>query len=454
MLNRRITALLLAGAMALTLCGGAVFAADPLADSTAAREQETVQTEPAAEVTAEVPAEEKAAAEAAGPVAQEPADEEEAPVAEVQPDPEGTVSFANLESRMRANNLTILALEETIQSIKALDYEKMKDDMRDQINGIASAQWNMITGMGALGTMMSSSMDSAYNSLRDAFEDLKDGKIQEDNDALIRQLKNAQDQLLMAGEDIYTGLLTLQISDDALVRQSASLDRAIQELELRYDFGQVSALTLQETKAGRTALISGQDTLRMNMENLKVQMELMVGAGIAGTIRPQPLPRVSGKELASMNLEKDLETAKANSYTLFAAQRTLADAKEAFNDAGKASGYNEKLYEYASAIHTWEAAQYTYEATVQSFESGFRTLYLQTKDCKQILDAAEVALAVERDSYAAAQLKYEQGTLSRNKLLTAADELATAEEKVETSAINLFSAYQDYRWAVDHGMVN
>ena len=447
MLNRRMTAFLLAGAMALTLCGGAVFAADPAADGTAAEEQGAVQTAP---VSVSAPAAEKPAAA----VKEEPADEQEAPAAAVRPDSEGTVSFANLESRMRENNLTILSLEETIQALETVDYEDMEDTLRDQLNMIASAQWGMITGMPGLGSMMASSMDSAYGSLKDTFEDLKDGKIQEDNEALIRQLKNAQNQLLMAGEDIYTGLLSLQISDDALTRQSAYLNRTIQELELRYGFGQISALTLQETKAGRTALISGQDTLRMNMENLKVQMELMVGADIAGTIRPQPLPRVSGKELASMNLEKDLETARANSYTLFAAQRTLDDAKETYKDSVKGINKSEVNPDYVMAKHTLDSAQYTYEASIQSFESGFRTLYLQVKDCKQILDAAEVALAVERDSYAAAQLKHEQGTLSHSKLLDAADELATAEEKVETSAINLFSAYNDYRWAVDHGMVN
>ena len=454
MLNRRITAFLLAGALALTLCGGAVFAADPAADDAAAGEQAAVQTEPAAQPAPEAEGEAEPTAETTAPAREETADEKEVPVVEVQPDPVGTLSFANLGSRMRENNLTLLALEETIQSIEAIDYEEMKDDLRDQINQIANAQWNMITGMGAMGSMMSASMDSAYDSLRDVFEDLKDGEIQEDNDALIRQLRNAQDQLLMAGEDIYMGLLTMEVSDDALVRQSACLDRTIQELELRYGFGQVSALTLQETKAGRTALLSGQDTLRMNMENLKVQMELMVGAELTGEIQLRPLPRVSDKDLASMNLEQDLETAKANSYSLFAAGRTLEDAREAYKDAGKANGYNEKMYEYASAIHTWEAAQYTHAATIQGFESGFRTLYLQVKDCGQILNAAEVALAVERDSYAAAQLKYEQGTISHNKLLDAADELATAEEKVETAANDLFSAYNKYRWAVDHGMVN
>ena len=52
------------------------------------------------------------------------------------------------------------------------------------------------------------------------------------------------------------------------------------------------------------------------------------------------------------------------------------------------------------------------------------------------------------------QLKYEQGTISKNALLTAQDDLAAAEETVATAQRNLFSAYNNYRWAVDSGILN
>ena len=67
---------------------------------------------------------------------------------------------------------------------------------------------------------------------------------------------------------------------------------------------------------------------------------------------------------------------------------------------------------------------------------------------------AETALALEEASYAAAQLKHSQGTISQNALLTAADELESARDAVNSAAIDLFSAYNNYRWAVDHGILN
>ena len=53
MTNRKLTALMLAGALALGLCGGAVLAADPVEPDTSAVEQtETAQEDPQASTPA------------------------------------------------------------------------------------------------------------------------------------------------------------------------------------------------------------------------------------------------------------------------------------------------------------------------------------------------------------------------------------------------------------------
>ena len=72
---------------------------------------------------------------------------------------------------------------------------------------------------------------------------------------------------------------------------------------------------------------------------------------------------------------------------------------------------------------------------------------------RQVLDAAQTALAVERDNYALAQLKQSQGNLSQNGLLEAEDKLKEAREKVAGAENDLFSAYNNYRWAVARGIL-
>ena len=438
MLNKKITALCLVGTLAL---GGVSAAGSGRANEpgpgTQAAEQRSLQTGSGLEEQVVVSASPAGGAEFVPRVS--------------EPDPVGTVSFANLSGRMRENNFNVLSLGETIASIEVIDYEKMTDTIRQSLNSIANAQWMLtITG----NSFASSSLDSSYNSLRETFEDLRDGVVQEDNAAVIRQLRNAQDQIVMAGESLYIALTEMELNDGALDRQLAALDRTIQELELRYDLGQISALTLQQTKGGRTALVSGQQTLGMNITNYKTQLELLIGAEQSGSIRLQKLPQVSGTQLSAMDLEADLETAQANSYELFDAQRTLKDARQAYVDSGATDDLEDTRYQILSARHTWQAAQHTYNATIQNFENRFRMLYNQVKDYAQVLSAARTALSVEQDSYAASQLKYDQGTLSKNKLLEAADTLAAAQEKVDSAAIDLFSAYNNYRWAVDYGILN
>lgn len=458
-MKHRTIALLLAAALGLSLIGGAALAVedDAVSSGSTAAQTDGAPTSGEPDVSPENTegAEEMESAvygADAGEVEEE--QEEQPPAEEYIPDPVGSISFTNLEHRLRENNLNLLALEESIQAIEAIDYEKMTDDIRKQINQIAQAQWGMIVTGGAVGSIAASSMDAAYDSLRDTFDDLKDGKIQEDNAAVIRQLENAQEQIIMAAESLYVALVDLELNDSALDRQLTALDRTIQEMELRYELGHISSQTLRQTQASRTALVSGQQTLEMNISNYKAQLEMLIGAEQTGNIQLQGLPQVTSQQLEEMDLEADLAAAKEVSYDLFAAQRTLEDAQEDFKDAGKDYNYNEKKYQYVSAQHTWESAQYTYQATLQSFENSFRSLYLQVKDYKQVLDAARTALAVEQDNYSVAQLKHSQGSLSDNGLLEAEDKVKSAQETVEGAEVDLFTAYNNYRWAVDYGILN
>ena len=278
--------------------------------------------------------------------------------------------------------------------------------------------------------------------------------MQADNAAVVRQLENLQTQTVIGGQNLYVVLVGLENNKVALERSLASLDRTLEELTLRYQMGQISALTLQEAKNGRTSLVSGLETLEMNIANCKAQLEMMLGAEMTGEITLEALPEVTEEQLNAANPETDLAEAKVVSYQLFEAQRTLEDAREEYEEAEDEYGSTSQKYQFLSAKHSWQAAQYTFDAELQQFESGFRTLYLQMEDCRQILKAAEVALACERDAFAAEALKYEQGSISENALHTAEDDLKTAEEKVTSAEIDLFSAYQAYRCAVEYGIVN
>lgn len=372
--------------------------------------------------------------------------------AQTAPDAEGTLHFENLSARMRTGNYTLLSLEENIAAIECIDYDKMYEDLRDGLNSIASAQWGLIQ-MGQGESYTYETLTQRYDALRKTFDDIKEGKLQQDNADLVRQLRNAQASLLAAGESLYVGLLALEDQSAALTRQTAALDRTIEEVKLRYELGQVSAMTLQQTEAGKAQMESGKAAIDAAAAQLRRQLNAMIGEELTAPLTLNALPEVTAEQLAAMDVEKDLEKAKAASYDLYAAKLTLEDADEEYKDKAGDLGYNEDNYEYIAVKHRWQAAQYTYNAAVQNFELSFRSLYDSVQSYASALNAAKVSLECERSDLAAAQLRYEQGTISENALHTAEDELYTAQDTVSGAERDLFTAYNNYRWAVDYGLL-
>lgn len=380
-------------------------------------------------------------------------DETAAETVQTAPDAEGTLRFENLSARMKTGYYTVMSLEENIAAIECIDYDKMYEDLRDGLNQIAEAQWMMLQIPGAGETYTYKSLQDQYDALRKTFDDIKDGKLQQDNADLVRQLRDAENQLLMAGQTLYINLLGLEDQSAALTRQTAALDRTIEEAKLRYELGQVSAMTLQQTEAGKAQVESGKAALDAAVAQLRRQLNAMIGEELTAPLTLNALPGVTAEQLASMDVEKDLEKAKAVSYDLYAAKLTLDDADEEYKDKAGDLGYNEDNYEYIAVKHRWQAAQYTYNAAVQNFELSFRSLYDSVQSYASALNAAKVSLECERSDLAAAQLRYEQGTISENALHTAEDELYTAQDTVSGAERDLFTAYNNYRWAVDYGLL-
>lgn len=442
MMRKRILAFVLAAALIGSLLVTAAVAEEDGAPAETAQSGESVPTENQSGEAAAPTDGESTAGET-----QEP--QQDARTEIPAPDPVGQLSFANLENRMRENNLTILMLEESIASIDEIDFDKQIDDLRQQLNKIAAS----ITILRLMGdSEAADALQANYDSMKAQFDQLYEGDVQDDYDAAVRQLRNTEDQMIKTAETIYINILELQNTDAQLQRSLAAMNRTVQEMELRYDLGQISALQLQQTESGRTQLKSSLETVEMNLDNLIVQMEVMIGAEQTGALKLGEIPDVTDEQIAAMDLEKDLAAAKEVSYALFDAQKTLNDAKETYEDAIDGKGINS--YQRKSAEHTWKAAQYTYEAAVQSFELSFRTAFNAVADQQQILKASRTALALQQDTYASMELKYQQGSISKNALQDAKDDLDDAQTAVDTARHNLFTAYRTYRWAVDKGLLN
>ena len=371
------------------------------------------------------------------------------------PDEVGFVSFENIERRMYKENLKIAMMDATLDTLDGVDYDAIKDQLQgglamieDQI--LALEQAAMLEPIGAQFAI--ASLPTQAQELREQLKAIKNGVLQDESSAASAQLEAARDALVMGGETMFLAIKAMETQNGALQRQLESLNRTVEEMELRYQMGQISALQLAQVKAGRTSLISGMKTLQMNIEIYKSQLEQFLGAKITGEITLGAVPEVTQAQIDAMNVEEDWKVCKRQNYDIYAAEVAMDKADVEFLEAQKA--YDKDSYEYRAAENSLDAAECTYDDTLQTKELAFRTLYLQVMDHRQILEAAKVSLQCQEESCAAARLRYEQGTISHNALLTAEDELASARETVENAANDLFAAYNTYCWAAGHGILN
>ena len=368
------------------------------------------------------------------------------------------LGFENLRDRVLEGSLTARMLQESIASIDAMDYTDMYQSLNAQMSSLEAsqrmyAQIPVSSPMeGAVQGFIISNLASSYASLSSNVSDLASGKLQKDAAAARKQLKNAQDLTVVGAESLYFAILELEQTKATLQRNMTALDRQLEEMELRYELGQISALTLEQVKSGRATLQSNLSTLEMNLRRCKLQMQSMIGAGLTGSLVLGPLPALSQGLVDSMEYKPDLEEAKTRSYDLFAAKKKLDEAGDSYDDTR--ASYGQNTSNVRSARHTYEAALYEYKTSVQSFEMNFRNAFDSVKDYQQVLRSAQTSLSFQESSYASMELKYRQGSISRNALLDAEDDLTEAKDAVETARRNLFTAYRTYYWAVNYGVTS
>jgi len=422
-MKQRITAMLLAAVLVLSLGAVSLAAEEQLtgAGDAASEPVETPVSEETAESAETVEAEE---------TPQIPVDDVTGEVLEEAT--EGMLFFTDIEERVKKNNLTYKSMQASASAMN--DMRDMADDLKAAVRELKSAIENLDPD------------DEDYEDDRAYLE----GKLAETEAAYksisasvqeTTQLDSGRKQLIYGAETVFITLVGLEQQEAALERQMKALDRTVQEMELRHQMGQVSKLQLMEVQNGRTSLVSGLTSLRMNITILKLQLEQMVGAELTGATPLGALPQVTEEELNALDFDKGLKLFMRKSMDIQIAgdQLDQAGGNSALGDAGESME---------------DAADYAYEAAKEQAEMKFRILWAKLQDCRQVLAAAESALEVETLACQAAELKYQQGTISRNALLTTEDEMKAAQDSLMTARNNLFSTYNNYCWAVNDGILS
>ena len=412
---------------------------------------------------------------------------------------DGTLSFSQIGERVKANNLTLKAAQESLKQAQAMDWNDAIDEMEDAIDDLdfqisqllngsteqlkkaqadlttslseISVVDNKLTGLEkvikntvALSTlssfsqysqMQAASLKASKESLEDQLDDLKEQK--EDYQKTLadteRQIDYAADQTISGAESLYLTILSTQLQLDGLKNNTlASTQRSLKEIELRYQLGQVSKLTLTQVQNGYESLASSIASLENTVSTLYSSLQSLMGDVPTGKLRLLDTPSVTADELSYLNYASDLSKAKENSYTLYTADRAVEDAEDAMNDARRDEGKNS--YQYKMAEYAYQSSIYKKDAAVASFEASFLNLYKAIAPAQTALAAKQSTLAYEQQMYAVAEKKYQLGNLSANALQDAKDTLDSAQRDVEAAQLDLFTAYHSYDQAVKLGLVS
>ena len=412
---------------------------------------------------------------------------------------DGTLAFSQIGERVKANNLTLKAAEESLKQAKAMDWDDAIDEMEDAIdnldiqisqllngstNQLATANAaltasldkvsvsgekienlgdvinsainvSMLKTLAQYGQMQAESLKSTKESLEDQLDDLKEQKqdYQKTLKDTERQIDYAADQTISGAESLYLTILSTQLQLDGLKNNTlASTQRSLKEIELRYQLGQVSKLTLTQVQNGYESLESSITSLENTVSTLYSSLQSLMGDVPTGKLRLLDTPSVTADELSYLNYASDLSKAKENSYSLYTADRAVEDAEDAMNDARRDEGKNS--YQYKMAEYAYQSSIYKKDAAVASFEASFLNLYKAIAPAQTALAAKQSALAYEQQMYAVAEKKYQLGNLSANALQDAKDTLDSAQRDVEAAQLDLFTAYHSYNQAVKLGLVS
>lgn len=359
------------------------------------------------------------------------------------------IEWADLEAEIRENSLSGQIIAESISGIEAVNYDDMAESLRDQLNALATAEWYMLEyGLDA------TTVANTYDTLRETFDDLMDGKIQEDYEDAAWQLRDSANQLVAAGQTLYITLLSLEQSAADVERGIATIDRSLTELNLRCSLGQVSAQTVTSVEQTRATTVSSLETLNTNIATYKAQLQTLIGAEPTGDLALGALPTDDTTDWSAIDYDADLAAAKAVSWTLRDADVTLDDAAEAWDDAQddyRVNSINEYLR--VQAEHTWNAAQITWQSAYQSFETSFKALYDALADCEQVYQSKLETLEYQKTLLATAETQYSYGSVSLSSVRDAEDDVASAESDVYSAWLDLFSARLAYQNAVQYGIV-
>lgn len=367
------------------------------------------------------------------------------------------LTYNQIEPLVRSYNRTVLANRETFAAMEAVDIEQAIDDMKKAISSMEEAivSMNELAGGVAMSletvdptiqngaatlaigsatvVLLQSNIAQMESQLAQMKEQLTELR-KTDYEPYERQFAYIENQLVMAAQASYMGLMTIQQNYLAMVEQADLTNVQYNEMQLRYQLGQVSALDVSQVRTAKEQTDSAIQSLAATLRDAKSDFALLIGRDPALNFLLDTLTQITPDMLAKLSLQSDLDKAETLSYDIYKAEQALDEAEDLDRDE---DGRDEKI----------RAATYQLDNTKETFRQNFHKLFRAVAEKNRLLVIAQRALTTQASATVAAKLQYEQGQISRNRYIEATASQGKAESNVLLAQIDLCSAYLQYQWA-------
>ena len=233
-------------------------------------------------------------------------------------------------------------------------------------------------------------------------------------------VKQAQEQMINYWSQYY--------ELDSLRQRKAQAETSYQSEQVRLSAGmstQAKVLSAREAvSSAEAALLSGE----RNLGKIKEDLCLMLGWGYGADVEVGVLPEPDLARIEAIDVDADISSALANSYSMKLTEKRLANAR---------------TETVKSTLEQTKKSQR--EAISNDVRNAYNSLILARSQYSQAVQAFEL----EQASMDSAARKLQAGTITPNAYQAQEASYQIAETTVRTQQLALLTAMVDYQWAVD-----
>ena len=326
-----------------------------------------------------------------------------------------TVEYSNLQELLTAGN----------QDLKNNSYYSNLEDLEEQLAVLKQECQDMVALSKIYGDQQGSSDDylntaeslnRTINQLEKRYNNMT-GTSAAINTAIDMMTMSAQASMISYLKMENNAMIRAKEAEAAAVKYQNTLTRQAAGMALESESMEIHAQQLN-AEAQAASCRQQADTLRRSLLQ-------MLGLPDDGSVTFGTIPVPSAEELASLNYEADLEAAINNDSAVKNVRHRRSDSSTAMSLKASAE-----------------------EEAVGNASADFLEAYTLVQTEIAEYDAAQKAFAASQNEWQGAQRKQSAGMLTKADALTAEAAWIRAQGELQSAAMELRTAYDQYRWIV------